>query len=71
MPISREPIWKPSTIWRVAEKDYRHGLELSPNSAKGYGGLATVLYETPARRDDALEMLERARKLDPLEPDTI
>jgi hypothetical protein len=27
-----------------------------------------VLYETPSRRDEALELLDRARKLDPLEP---
>ena len=27
-----------------------------------------VLYETPARRDEALAMLDRARKLDPLQP---
>ena len=51
-----------------AEKDYRRGLELSPNSAKGYAGLAAVLYETPSRRDEVLELLDRARKLDPLEP---
>ena len=52
----------------AAEADYRRGLELSPNAAKGFAGLATVLYETPARRDEALTMLDRARKLDPLEP---
>jgi hypothetical protein len=28
-----------------------------------------VLYQTPARRDEALEMLDRASKLDPLEAD--
>ncbi len=52
----------------AAEKDYRRGLELSPNSAQGHAGLAAVVYETPARRGEALEMLDRARKLDPLEP---
>ena len=52
----------------AAEADYRRGLELSPNSAAGFAGLAEVLNETPARRDEALEMLDRARKLDPLEP---
>jgi TolB-like protein/Tfp pilus assembly protein PilF len=52
----------------AAEADYRRGLALSPNAAKGYHGLATVLYETPARRDEALAMLDRARKLDPLQP---
>ena len=53
----------------AAESNYRHGLELSPNAANGYAGLATVLYATASRRDEALEMLDRARKLDPLEPD--
>jgi TolB-like protein/Tfp pilus assembly protein PilF len=52
----------------AAETDYRRGLELSPNSAEGFAGLAAVLYETPSRRDEALEMLDRARRLDPLEP---
>ena len=52
----------------IAEADYRRGLELSPNAAKGYAGLAAVVFENPARRDEALEILERARKLDPLEP---
>jgi TolB-like protein/Tfp pilus assembly protein PilF len=51
----------------AAEADFRRGLELSPNASKGYAGLATVLYETPTRRDEALELLDRARKLDPLE----
>jgi TolB-like protein/DNA-binding winged helix-turn-helix (wHTH) protein/cytochrome c-type biogenesis protein CcmH/NrfG len=51
-----------------AESDYRHGLDLSPNYARGYAGLAAVLYEDPRRRDEALLMLDRARKLDPLEP---
>lgn len=51
-----------------AEADYRRGLDLSPNYAPGYAGLAAVLYENPRRRDEALWMLERARKLDPLQP---
>jgi len=50
-----------------AEQDYRRGIELNPNSARAYAGLATVLYEDPRRRDEALAMLERARRLDPLE----
>ena len=57
-----------STNLAAAEADYRRGLELSPNSVEGFAGLAAVLYETPSRRDEALEMLDRARKLDPLEP---
>ncbi len=51
-----------------AEAEYRRGLELSPNSASGYAGLAAVLYETLSRRNEALAMLDRARKLDPLQP---
>ena len=52
----------------TAEADYRRGLELSPNSAEGHAGLAAVLYATPSRREEALKLLDRARKLDPLEP---
>ena len=51
-----------------AERNYRRGLELSPNAAAGYAGLAAVLYEDPARREEALSMVERARKIDPLAP---
>ncbi len=51
-----------------AEKDYRRGIELNPNSARGYEGLAGVLYQDPLRRDDALAMVTRAQRLDPLEP---
>jgi TolB-like protein/Tfp pilus assembly protein PilF len=52
-----------------AEKDYRRGIELNPNSARGYGALATLLYEDPRRRDEALAMITRAHQLDPLEPE--
>jgi TolB-like protein len=52
----------------AAEADFRKGLDLSPNSAEGYAGLATVLYADPARREEALQMLERARRIDPLDP---
>jgi len=52
----------------AAEADYRRGLELSPNSAEGYSGLATVLYADPDRRGEALELLDRAHRIDPLEP---
>jgi TolB-like protein/Tfp pilus assembly protein PilF len=52
----------------ASEKAYRRGLELSPNSAAGYAGLATVLYEDPKRREEALELLEHAHKIDPLQP---
>jgi len=50
-----------------AEADFRKGLALSPNSAEGYAGLAEVLYADPTRREEALQMLERARRIDPLE----
>lgn len=51
-----------------AEVSYRRGLELRPNDARGYAGLAAILFERPAKRDEALQLLERARRLDPLEP---
>jgi TolB-like protein/Tfp pilus assembly protein PilF len=51
-----------------AEKDYRRGIELNPNSARGYEGLAGVLFDDPKRRDEALAMITRAQRLDPLEP---
>jgi TolB-like protein/DNA-binding winged helix-turn-helix (wHTH) protein/Flp pilus assembly protein TadD len=51
-----------------ADADLRRGLELAPNYSRGYEGLATVLFQSVARRREALEMIERARRLDPLEP---
>jgi len=36
----------------AAESNYRRGLELSPNAANGYAGLATVLYATASRRPE-------------------
>ena len=53
----------------AAEAAYRRGIELSPSYAKAYAGLAAVLYENPAKRDEALLMLNHARRLDPLEPE--
>lgn len=52
----------------AAELDYRKSISLAPSYAPAYEGLAGVLYETPARRNEALAMIERARALDPLEP---
>ena len=52
----------------AAEADYRRGLELRPSDAKGYAGLASVLFEQRKQRAEALQMLEHARRLDPLEP---
>jgi tetratricopeptide (TPR) repeat protein len=51
-----------------AEASYREGLRLRPNDAWAYAGLAAVLFERPPQRTAALQMLERARRLDPLEP---
>jgi TolB-like protein/DNA-binding winged helix-turn-helix (wHTH) protein/Tfp pilus assembly protein PilF len=51
-----------------AHADLRRGLELAPNYTRGYEGLAAVLFQSIARRREALEMIEKARRLDPLEP---
>jgi TolB-like protein/DNA-binding winged helix-turn-helix (wHTH) protein/Tfp pilus assembly protein PilF len=52
----------------AADADLRQGLELAPNYARGYEGLATILFQSVARRRDALAMIEKAHRLDPLEP---
>jgi TolB-like protein/cytochrome c-type biogenesis protein CcmH/NrfG len=52
----------------TAELDYRKALDLNPSNAAACEGLAAVLYENPARRDEALQLIDQARKLDPLEP---
>jgi tetratricopeptide (TPR) repeat protein len=52
----------------AADADLRKGLDLSPNYARGYEGLAAVLFQSVARRREALEMIEKARSLDPLAP---
>lgn len=52
----------------AADADFRRGIELAPNSSRGYEGLAAVLFQSVARRREALAMLEKARKLNPLEP---
>ncbi len=51
-----------------AEQDYRRGIELNPNSARAYTSLATLLFANPMRRDEALSMITRAQRLDPLQP---
>lgn len=51
-----------------AEADLRAGLALSPNSARGHQLLGELLAGYPARTEEALAMIERARLLDPLEP---
>ncbi len=52
----------------AAEKDYRTALELNPNEAEAYEGLAQILADQPERRADAVRAIDQARKLDPLEP---
>ena len=52
----------------TAELDYRKALSLNPSNAEAYEGLAAVLYENPARREEVLQLIDQARKLDPLEP---
>jgi TolB-like protein/DNA-binding winged helix-turn-helix (wHTH) protein len=56
------------TDLKVAEADYRRGLALSPSSASGHAGLAAIVYENDARSPEALVLLDRARKLDPVQP---
>ena len=51
----------------AADADLRRGIELAPNYARGYEGLAAVMFQSAARRREALEMIEKARRLDPLE----
>jgi len=51
-----------------AESDYRRGLALNPNSARGYDALVELLFDNPARLDEVLAALAHARQLDPLEP---
>jgi tetratricopeptide (TPR) repeat protein len=52
----------------AADADFRRGIELSPNYARGYEGLAAVMFQTIARRREALDLIEKARRLDPLAP---
>jgi len=51
-----------------AEQDYRRALELDPNSARAYAGLAEVVYQDPHRQDEVPLLLDRAQRLDPLDP---
>lgn len=52
----------------AADADFRRGLELAPSLARGYEGLAAVLFQSIARRNEALDLIQQARRLDPLEP---
>jgi TolB-like protein/DNA-binding winged helix-turn-helix (wHTH) protein/Tfp pilus assembly protein PilF len=50
----------------AADADLRRGIELSPNNARGYEGLAAVMFQSVARRREALGLIEKAGRLDPL-----
>ena len=54
---------------KAAEKDLRRGLELSPNDARGYARLASIVFADRSRGTEALELLDRARRIEPLEPE--
>ena len=51
-----------------ADADFRRGIELAPSLAHGYEGLAAVLFQSIARRREALGFIEQARRLDPIDP---
>jgi len=51
----------------AADSDFRRGLELAPNYARGYEGLAAELFQSVARRRESLAMIENARRRDPLD----
>ena len=51
--------------WKEAEAEYRRALELSPNDANAYSGLASWL-QCQGRTDEALAWERRGRELDPL-----
>ena len=52
----------------LQQRELRKGLALSPNYAPGYEILASQLMAMPGRRDEALQMIDRALVLDPLTP---
>jgi TolB-like protein/cytochrome c-type biogenesis protein CcmH/NrfG len=56
------------TDLKGAEQDYRKAIELDPNSARAYEGLAAIVFQDPRRRDEVPRLLEKARVLDPLDP---
>ena len=51
--------------WAEAEGEYRHALQLRPNDAAAYSGLAWWL-DCQGRPEEAVTMRRRARELDPL-----
>lgn len=50
-----------------AEKDYRKAIELAPSDARAHQQLAALLYDDRNRRQEVVELLERAHALDPLD----
>lgn len=59
---------KAFTDLAAADADFRHGMALAPSLARAYEGLAAVLFESIARRREALGFIEQARRLDPIDP---
>lgn len=53
----------------AAEADYRKALELNPSDVQALQELAVVVNENPARSNEALALIDRAIKLDPLDPE--
>jgi TolB-like protein len=51
----------------AADADFRRGIELAPNYSRGYEGIASEYFQSVARRREALEMIEKALRLDPLD----
>jgi tetratricopeptide (TPR) repeat protein len=54
---------------QAAEKDYRNAIELAPSNARAYQQLGTMLWDDPARREEVAALLDRARTLNPLDPE--
>lgn len=52
----------------VAETDFRRALDLDSSDVQALEELAAVVYESPARRGEALALIDKAIRLDPLEP---
>jgi TolB-like protein/Tfp pilus assembly protein PilF len=51
----------------AADADFRRAIELAPNYPRAYESLAAEYFLSIARRREALDMLEKARRLDPLD----
>jgi TolB-like protein/Tfp pilus assembly protein PilF len=51
-------------LWAEAESEYKRALELAPNSAAAQAGFSLWLL-CQGRTDEAVEWIERARRLDP------